>query len=140
MLKHFKDSCVYLLKRRTFVEEIFLITSKAKQRCLYSVHTNRTSPMTGASQFQRRFRETRFRERRLGFLTFRFRLSVSTKSYVNASAQGFYLQNHLCGQQVKHLSIPYLTVHHISLKHTVPYGGPRFSIFRKLNNKSYLII
>ncbi|KEH15385.1 hypothetical protein MTR_1199s0010 [Medicago truncatula] len=43
----------------TFVEEIFLITSKAKQRCLYSVHTNRTSPMTGASQFQRRFRENK---------------------------------------------------------------------------------
>ena len=59
MLKHFKDSCVYLLKRRTFVEEISLITSKAKQRCLYSVHTNRTSPMTGASQFQRRFRENK---------------------------------------------------------------------------------
>jgi len=46
-------------KSRTFVEEIFLITSKAKQRCLYSVHTNRTSPMTGASQFRRRFRENK---------------------------------------------------------------------------------
>jgi len=27
-----------------------------------------------------------------------------------------------------------------ALKYTVPYGAPRFSIFRKLNNKSYLII
>ena len=36
----------------------------------------------------------------------------------------------------------YLTVHHISLKHIVRYGGQRFSIFRKLNNKvifNYLV-
>jgi len=36
----------------------------------------------------------------------------------------------------------YLMVHHISLKHTVPYGAPCFYIFRKLNNKvifNYLI-
>ena len=69
-----------------------------------------------------------------GFTTFVNQIKHSQK-VSNASAQGFYLQNHLCGQQDKHLSTPYLTVHHISLKHTVPYGGPRFSIFRKLNNK-----
>jgi len=48
----------------------------------------------------------------------------------------------LCGQQAKYLSTPYLTVHHISHKHIIPYGGPRVSIFRKLNNKvifNYLI-
>ena len=76
-----------------------------------------------------------------GFTTFVKQVKHSQKN-CNASTQGFYLQNHLCGQQDKHLSTPCLTVHHISLKHIVRYGGPRFSIFRKLNNKvicNYLI-
>ena len=76
-----------------------------------------------------------------GFTTFVNQVKHLQKVF-NASAQGFYLQNHLCGQQAKHLSTLYLTVHHISLKYIVPYGGPRFSIFHKLNNKvifNYLI-
>jgi len=70
------------------------------------------------------------------FLTFRIRLSVST---TNASTQGFYLYNPLCGQQAKHLCTPYLMVHHNSLKHKVSYGGLCFSIVNSSKQFALLI-
>ena len=124
------------LPSRTFVIELFLITSKAKQRCLYLVQTNRTSPNDRCQPIPTEIqREQGLESGGQGFTTFVNQVKHSQK-VSNASTQEFYLQNHLCGQQDKPLSTPYLTVHHISLKYTIPYGVPRSSIFRKLNNKS----